>query len=177
MATAPLTVAALLRRDLARYRGTRPPAAPQPPRLRLLLESLVFRAGFQAVVLYRISHWLGAVGATRCAWLVARVNLWLTGADIEFSAHIGPGLLVAHPSGIVIGRGTRIGAGATIYHGVTCGIRSWSPGRASEYPQIGDDVVLYVRASILGGVRVGDRAVVGAHALVTHDLRAEQRAS
>ena len=67
MATAPLTVAALLRRDLARYRGTRPPAAPQPSRVRLLPESLVFRAGFQAVVLYRVSPWLGAAAPLRRA--------------------------------------------------------------------------------------------------------------
>jgi len=148
-----------------------------PARWRVAFESLVFKAGFQAVLLYRISHRLGEAGWTWCAWLVARLNLLLTGADIEFSARIGPGLLVAHPSGIVIGRGTVIGSGATIYQGVTCGIRSWSPGAASAYPRIGDDVVLYARASVLGGIRVGDRAVVGAHVLVTHDVAEEQRAS
>lgn len=177
MATRPVTVLGLLRRDLARYRGVRPVAAAQPSRWRLACESLVFRAGFQAVLLYRISHRLGEAGWIRSAWFLARLNLLLTGADIEFSARIGPGLLVAHPSGIVIGRGTRIGSGATIYQGVTCGIRSWSPGRASEYPRLGDDVVLYARASVLGGIEVSDRAVVAAHALVTHDLREESRAS
>ena len=173
----PRALAATLRRDLARYRGFRPPASPQPHRWRLALESLVFKAGFQAVVLYRISHLLGESGWIRCAWMVARINLLLTGADIEFSARIGPGLLVPHPSGIVIGRGTRIGSGATIYQGVTCGIRGWTSGAASGYPSIGDDVVLFARASVLGGIRVGDRAVVGAHALVTHDLAQERRAS
>ena len=170
-------LAGTLRRDLARYRGFRPLAAAQPGRWRLAFDSLVFKAGFQAVLLYRISHGLGESGWTRCAWFVARLNLLLTGADIEFSARIGPGLLIPHPSGIVIGRGTGIGSGATIYQGVTCGIRSWAPGPASGYPRIGDDVVLCVRASVLGGIRIGDRAVVGAHALVTHDLEQERRAS
>ena len=177
MASTPRALVATLRRDLARYRGFRPTAAPQPRRWRLAVESLVFRAGFQAVLLYRLSHLLGEAGWIRWAWLVARLNLLLTGADIEVSARIGPGLLVPHPSGIVIGRGTRIGSGATIYQGVTCGIRGWDPGPASGYPRIGNDVVLCARASVLGGIRIGDRAVVGAHALVTRDLEQERRAS
>ena len=167
----------ILRDDLGRYRGFRPPTAPQPGRWRLAFESLVFRAGFQAVLLHRVGHRLGESGWIRSAWLVARLNLLLTGADIEFSACIGPGLLLPHPSGLVIGRGTRIGSGATIYQGVTCGIRGWGSDRASGYPSIGNDVVLFARASVLGGIRVDDGAVVGAHALITHDLEREQRAS
>jgi serine O-acetyltransferase len=155
----------LLRRDLARYRETS-----RAGRLRIALESLVFKAGFQAVLLYRLSSSAHHLGLTYAAWLVSRINQALTGAEIEFSAEIGPGLLIAHPSGIVIGRGTVIGEHATIFQGVTCGIRSTAPDRPREYPHVGNRVILYAGATLIGDVRVGDWAIVGAHALVTRDV-------
>jgi serine O-acetyltransferase len=165
---------AMLRRDFGRYwessarPGSRDATVAPLPRRRIAFESIVFKAGFQAVLLYRLSHWLCRKGWVWPAWLVARVNLTLTGADIEFSARIGPGLLIAHPAGIVIGRGSIIGSDATIFQGVTCGIRNWDDARA--YPRIGDGVVLFARCSVVGGISVGNRAVIGAHALVTGNV-------
>jgi len=164
------SVTALVRRDLARYRDASRRGGPAPSRVRVAVESLLFKAGFQAVLLHRVSHRVHRAGWTWLAWFIARINLAVTGADIEFSARIGPGLLIAHPAAIVIGRGTVIGADATIYQGVTCGIRSAAPGRRPEYPRIGDGVVLYAGSTLVGGIRIGDRAVVGAHALVTCDM-------
>ena len=163
-------VVALVRRDLARYREASRRAGPASSRVRVAVESLLFKAGFQAVLLHRLSHRVHRAGWTWLAWSIARFNLAVTGADIEFSARIGPGLLIAHPAGIVVGRGTVIGADATIYQGVTCGIRNAAPGRRPEYPRIGDRVVLYAGSTLIGGIRIGDRAVVGAHALVTCDM-------
>jgi serine O-acetyltransferase len=160
----------MLCRDLERYRERHRQAGLDIPAWRVRFESVVFKAGFQAVLLYRFSHWLETARWNRLAWFVARVNLSLTGADIEFSARIGPGLLIAHPVGVVIGRGTVIGSEATVFQGVTCGIRHWTAGAASAYPWIGDRVVLFARCSVLGGIRVGHRAVIGAHALVVRDV-------
>jgi serine O-acetyltransferase len=109
---------------------------------------------------------------TWAAWAIARTSLALTGADIEFGARIGPGFLITHSTGIVIGRGTVIGENATVFQGVTCGVRTWAAGAGGRSPRIGDRVVLFAKASVLGGVRVGDRAVIGAHALVTSDVPA-----
>jgi serine O-acetyltransferase len=165
-----LSFFATIERDLARYDEFHRRAGTRPARSRLAIESLLFKGGFQAVLLYRLSHALFRAGWIWPAWIVMRLGLTLTGAEIEFSAHIGPGLLIAHPSGIVIGRGTVIGAGATIYQGVTCGIRSWDAGPAHSYPHIGDGVVLFARSSVLGGITVGSRSVIGAHALVIRDV-------
>lgn len=164
------SLAASLRADLDRYREFHRRSGRTVSTRRLLLESLLLKAGFQAVVLYRFSRWLHERGLTWPAWVVARLNLWATGADLEFGARIGPGLLIPHPAGIVIGRGTVMGADATVFQGVTCGIRGWAMGPASAYPVLGDRVVLFVRCSVLGGVRIGSRVVIGAHALVTHDV-------
>jgi serine O-acetyltransferase len=165
-----LSLFATLRRDLARYDEFHRRAGVRPSRSRVAIESLLFKGGFQAVVLYRVSHWLFEARWIWLAWLITRLSLTLTGAEIEFSAQIGPGLLIAHPAGIVIGRGTVIGEGATIYQGVTCGIRSWSAGPARNYPHIGDRVVLCARSSVLGGITVGSHSVIGAHALIFRDV-------
>jgi serine O-acetyltransferase len=165
-----LSLFATLRRDLARYDECHCRADVRPSRSRVAIESLLFKGGFQAVLLYRLSHWLFEAGSIWLAWLVTRLSLTLTGAEIEFSAQIGPGLHIAHPVGIVIGRGTVIGKDATIYQGVTCGIRSRGAGPARNYPHIGDGVVLFARSSVLGGITVGSYSVIGAHALIVRDV-------
>ena len=75
-----------------------------------------------------------------------------------------------HPVGIVIGDGVSIGQNCQIYQGVTIGLKDHA---AKDYPVIGDDVFIYAGACVLGGIRVGDRAVIGAGALVTRDVPSE----
>ncbi|MGE3276417.1 MAG: serine O-acetyltransferase [Vicinamibacterales bacterium] len=168
-----MTLRSLLLSDLARYDAVpRRAGAPPRRRLRARLETILFRAGWHATVLYRLAHWCGLHGAVLLALAVCRVNLMLTGADIEFSASIGPGLLVVHPVGVVIGRGTTIGANATIFQGVTFGIRGWAPDELDRYPAVGDGCTFFARCSVVGPVRVGRGATVGAHALVLADVPA-----
>jgi len=165
-----LSLLTLLRRDLARYQEFHRHAERDVSRARIAIESVLFKAGFQAVLLYRLSHWCVAHHVTWIAWAIARVNQMMTGADIDSSAQIGPGLLIAHPAGVVIGCGTIIGAHATLYQGVACGIRNWGTGRGRLHPHIGHHCVLFARATVLGGIRVGHRSIIAAHALVTHDV-------
>ena len=165
-----MTLRALVRSDLARFEETLALRGQRFSRTRIAFESFVFKAGFQAVLLYRLSHWLHQHRRTYLAWSVARLNIALTGAEIEFNAVIGPGLFISHPVGIVIGRGTRIGRGATIFQGVTCGVRSWHPDEITKFPDVGDHCCLFAHAAVLGGVRVGSECVIAAHAVLTRDL-------
>jgi len=165
-----MTLRQLVRSDLDRFADSFARRGESFSRSRVTFESFVFKAGFQAVFLYRLAHWLHERGATYAAWFVARLNVALTGADIEFNAVIGPGMFISHPVGIVIGRGTRIGASVTMFQGVTCGARSWRPDEIGKFPAIGDRCYLFAKASVLGGVRIGNDCVVGAHALVMQDL-------
>ncbi|HWI19765.1 MAG TPA: hypothetical protein VNT81_18560 [Vicinamibacterales bacterium] len=160
-----------VRSDLARYSSAVQCEIPRRPRWVAAAETCLFKSGFHAVLLYRISHSFYRLGMTWAAWSIARFSQAITGAEIEFSAQIGAGLLIAHPAAIVIGRGTVIGGNATIYQGVTCGIRSWK-GTGRSYPRIGDEVVLCAHASVLGGICVGNKATIGAHTLVIADVPA-----
>ena len=79
---------------------------------------------------------------------------------------IGPGLRIHHAGPIVVNAGVRIGANCTMEHGVTLGVRE--PG--GPVPTLGDDVTLGAFAQVLGGVKVGDGARVGALTLVLDDV-------
>lgn len=69
-----------------------------------------------------------------------------------------------HPQNIVIGGGARIGSQCTIYQDVTIG------QNRGLYPEIGNNVIIYPGAKIVGGVIIGDGAVIGANAVVTTDV-------
>lgn len=167
----------LIRSDLGRFRQTfglrDEPYLP----LRVLLESLCFKAGFRAVLLYRLSHWFFLKGHMYAAWWLMRKNIRSTGAEIEFSARIGPGLFIAHPVGIVIGRGTVIGRNATIFQGVTFGTLSWRPSDIHSYPRIGGDCFFFANSVVIGNISVGDYCVVGANTLVNQSMPTDSMAT
>jgi len=98
------------------------------------------------------------------------MNLASTGADIEFNAEIGPGMFIAHPVGIVIGRGTVIGAEVTIFQGVTLAVRSWHPEEIRKFPRLGDHCFLFANSSVYGGVTVGNCCVISAYSVVMSDM-------
>lgn len=65
-----------------------------------------------------------------------------------------------HPMNIVIGDGTRIGTNCTIYNNVTIG------QKRNQYPVIGDNVVIYPGATIIGPITIGNNVIIGANSLV-----------
>ena len=78
-------------------------------------------------------------------------------------------LLMPHPYGIVIHSAARLGERVTIMQQVTIGAKDPGENRA---PTLGDDVYVGAGARILGGVRIGERSVIGANAVVTRDVPA-----
>lgn len=93
-----------------------------------------------------------------------------TGAELYYSTDIGPGLNVQHGVGVVIGPRNRIGKNFMIHQGVTIGQqRTWSP---EEKVLIGDDVILFAGAKVVGNVNIADNVWVGANAVVVRDLAA-----
>jgi serine O-acetyltransferase len=83
---------------------------------------------------------------------------------------IGPGLVIAHPYGTVIGAAS-IGANATFFQQVTVGaIEADFSYDSRKRPVIRDNVTLGAGSKILGGITVGDNAVVGANAVVIDDV-------
>jgi serine acetyltransferase len=95
---------------------------------------------------------------------------WFTGCRIE--CRLGSPVLMPVPMGIVIERGVRIGSRVTLMHQVTIGRRNpvGLGGQGGEMPVIEDNVFIGAGAKVLGPVRIGRGAIVGANAVVTRDV-------
>jgi serine O-acetyltransferase len=109
------------------------------------------------------------VGRSLVAWALAQHRFWsaVSGAEISVETHLGGGLLMPHPNGIVIHPEATLGPNCLVFQQVTIGHGS-RPG----VPIIGGHVDIGAGARILGGVRVGDHAAIGANAVVLEDVPA-----
>jgi serine O-acetyltransferase len=115
----------------------------------------------------------GIVSSCLCKWLVLRHRFWsaVTGADIPLNCKIGGGLLIPHPNGIVIHPEAEIGVNCLIFQQVTIGSRS-----QHGVPMIAGHVDIGAGAKILGPIRIGAHAGIGANAVVIQDVPDKSRA-
>jgi serine O-acetyltransferase len=99
---------------------------------------------------------------------VLRHRFWstVTGAEISLGTRIGGGLLLPHPTGIVIHPDSVIGPNCIIFQQVTLG------SGENGSPRIGGHVDIGAGAKILGAVCIGDHAKIGANAVVLTDVPA-----
>ncbi len=143
------------------------------PTLGRALGRVLTRPGPFAVLLYRLSHRIWNQGLEFPAELIWRINLFLTGADIHPGAIIGGGLRLTHTSGVVIGRGVKVGSNVTLLHGVTLGgsAKGWFDGVFEDgFPEIGDGTEIMAGACVLGPIVVGKGCFIGANAVLARDL-------
>lgn len=85
------------------------------------------------------------------------------GIDVGRGLKVGAGIYFPHPTSIVLGEGVVIGDNVTIYHGVTLGKLN------SEYPRIGDNVIIFPQSLVIGGVVVPSNAKVPPRTLLRSD--------
>jgi serine O-acetyltransferase len=181
-------VSDLIRADVARYVHMldRDGVAAIPGgRLVAVLRAVVMYPGLHATVVYRLGHavvrWRPATAPGRALRLVARVVHFvvarlveiLHGVRIAERARIGPGLYLGHCGGVIIGPVT-LGRHCNVSHGVTLGYSAsvHHPG----LPRLGDRVWVGPGAVVVGGITVGDDAVVGANAVVNRSVPARTAA-
>lgn len=91
----------------------------------------------------------------------------VTASDIDYRMKFGSNLMLPHPNGVVIHEDAVIGNNCMIMQQVTIGITA-----EGNPPIIGNDVYVGAGAKILGNVRVGDGARIGAQAVVLSDVPA-----
>lgn len=145
--------------------------------------------GFLATAVHRFSHELYRLGVPVFPRVVSEWAHRETGIDIHPGATIGRAFAIDHGTGIVIGETSVIGDRVRIYQGVTLGALAVSKRLAhtKRHPTIGNDVVIYANATILGGTTiVGDGSIIGGNVWLTASVpprsvvqfssRVEQRA-
>jgi serine O-acetyltransferase len=136
--------------------------------LRVALRLLV-HARWRAVVAFRLAQQCMRLGVVRPLglWLADRV-LAFSGAELKPACVIGPGLVLKHTTGLVVGAEVVAGARLTLHQNVTLGDRYPFGGQ----PTLGDDVTVGAGACVLGPITVGAGAVVAANAVVLADVPA-----
>lgn len=125
-----------------------------------ILSTIFLDANCKDVRNYRIVHALHA----RLGWRVlpryltyrSRVRFSI---DIDHRAVIGPGFVLRHGVGVVVGRDVRAGSRLSLHQGAT-------------QPVLGDNVSVLTGACVFGPVSIGSNAVIGAGALVFTDIPA-----
>ncbi|QPQ55219.1 serine acetyltransferase [Allosphingosinicella flava] len=126
--------------------------------------------GVWALAFHRVGHWLYKGELYFLARLINHLARFLTAIDIHPGAKIGRNFFIDHGF-TVIGETAVIGDNVTIYQNVTLGGTNPAGGEAGHrHPTIGDNVIIGSGAQVLGPIHVGDRARVGANAVVTKDV-------
>ncbi len=129
--------------------------------------------GFLAIAIHRLAHELCAQGVPILPRLLSEVAHTRTGIDIHPGATIGRSFCIDHGTGIVVGETAVIGDNVKLYQGVTLGALSVAKSYAGtkRHPTIGDRVVIYANATVLGGETVvGQDSVVGGNVFLTHGV-------
>lgn len=150
--------------DLARYRPWEKPSWPG------VAMRCLSNPGMIASVVLRAQQMAMRKGRVRLAFLLRTVGMILVSADFVPGMDIGPGLMMPHPCGVVIGNGLKIGANVSFGGGVTAGVRQADqlPGEHG-YPVICDGAIVLANAVLVGPVRVGAHAQIGANSVLLAD--------
>jgi serine O-acetyltransferase len=151
--------------EIGRSIRARDPARPS------WFEAIFCYAGLHAVLWHRLANWLWRRGWRGAGRVVSHLSRFLTGIEIHPGAQIGRRLFIDHGMGVVIGETAEIANDVLIYHGVTLGGLSGSPGK--RHPTIEAGVSIGAGAQVLGPITIGQRARIGANAVVTRDVPPE----
>jgi serine acetyltransferase len=95
---------------------------------------------------------------------------WVLGTEIPSSTSIGPGLVIFHGQGLVINSDTIVGSNVTLRQNTTVGSRSSRAGIPDQCPIIEDNVDVGPNVVILGNIRIGNGAIIGAGSVVVKDV-------
>ncbi|MGA8943402.1 MAG: serine O-acetyltransferase [Thermoactinomyces sp.] len=138
------------------------------PASRSTLEVILTYSGLHALWLHRVAHWFFKKRLLLIARIISQLNRFFTGIEIHPGAKIGRGVFIDHGMGVVIGETCEIGDYVTIYQGVTLGGTGKEKGK--RHPTIEDHVMIASGAKILGSIRVGRFAKIGAGSVVLRDV-------
>jgi serine O-acetyltransferase len=131
---------------------------------------LLYFKGFHALQAYRVAHWLWSNGRESLALFFQNRISMVFGVDVHPAARIGQGIMFDHATGLVIGETCVIGNNVSIMQSVTLGGTGKEHG--DRHPKVGNGVLISCGAKILGNIKIGDGAKVGAGSVVLDEVPA-----
>jgi serine O-acetyltransferase len=123
--------------------------------------------GAQVLALWRLRQAARRWRIPVVGGVLRRLQTALFGIDIGRDVKLGEGVLFAHTVGVVIGGDARIGDRVMFLGSNTIGST-----KLNDFPSIGSDTIIGAGARILGAITIGDRAAIGANAVVLGDVPA-----
>lgn len=145
------------------------------PAAESLEEVIVAYPGFFATAVHRVAHELYVLDVPVFPRLLSEWSHRETGIDIHPGAVLGASFAIDHGTGVVIGETSIIGDRVRLYQGVTLGAHAVSKTLAHQkrHPTLGNDVVVYANATILGGTTIiGDGSIIGGNVWMTSSVPA-----
>ena len=137
-------------------------------------EILLAYPGFKAISAYRIAHELHKLGYGLAARMMTEEAHSKTGIDIHPAAQLASPLFIDHGTGIVVGETTISGKNLKLYQSVTLGALSLKCGSklkgCKRHPTIGENVIIYAGASILGDITIGNNVTIGSNVFITESI-------
>jgi serine O-acetyltransferase len=130
--------------------------------------------GFWVMMVYRFGRW-------RYTWrtpilrktlslvykFLFKVVQIITGIELPCEAMVGRNFIIDHFGGVIVSGYARFGDNCRIRNGVVVGLRRVDQKVA---PVIGDNVDIGAGAKLLGPIRIGNHAIIGANAVVLCDV-------
>ena len=138
------------------------------PAARNVFEILTCYSGVQAVIFYRLTHFLWRYKLRWIARFISTLARWITGIEIHPGAVIGRRFFIDHGMGVVIGETAIIGDDCMLYHGVTLGGTTWD--KVKRHPTLKNGVVIGAGAKILGPITLGNNVRVGSNSVVVRSI-------
>jgi serine O-acetyltransferase len=128
-----------------------------------------------AITTYRLAHELYLSGVPMIPRIMSEYVHSQTGIDIHPGAKIGKNFFIDHGTGVVIGETAEIGDNVKLYQGVTLGALSFPKDEKGNiikgrkrHPTVGNNVVIYSGATLLGAETVvGNNVVIGGNVWLT----------
>jgi serine O-acetyltransferase len=100
-----------------------------------------------------------------------KLNRIIFSCDIKYTIELGSGTTFFHNAlGVVIHPKAKIGKNCSIYQNVTIGGNRNKRNGEQTAPIIGNDVFIGSGSCILGPIKIGNGAVIGANSVVTKDV-------
>lgn len=138
------------------------------PAARSTLEVFLCYPGFHAIGMHRWGHYFWTHRLRLLGRWFSHVARFFTGIEIHPGATIGRRLFIDHGMGVVIGETAEIGDEVLIYQGVVLGGTTLE--KKKRHPTIGNNVVIGTGAILLGPIKIGDGARIGAGSVVVKDV-------
>lgn len=159
----------LITSDLYRFSGSRG--------LKAFIKCFLIEKGFNFSFYYRIAHFLYCRRGSKfsASWFLSQIyNIFYRNIQVKYNVDIspkcamGPGIAFNHLYGTVIYPGAILGKNINIGHFVTIGMKD--SGKYQGAPTICDNVYIAPGAKVIGKIRIGNNATIGANAVVTKDV-------